>query len=50
LIWGAYAAGNTFADTISKYLTYIIFVIAGVTVIPLGWEIFKEWRSRKHLS
>ena len=50
LIWGAYAAGNTFADTISKYLTDIILVIAGVTVIPLGWEIFKEWRSRKHLS
>ena len=50
LIWGAYAAGNTFANTISKYLTDIILVIAGVTVLPLGWEIFKEWRSRKHLS
>jgi membrane-associated protein len=50
LIWGAYAAGTTFADSISKYLTYIILVIAGVTVIPLVWEVFKEWRTRKHLS
>ena len=50
LIWGAYAAGNTFADSISKYLTGIILVIAGVTILPLVWELFKEWRSRKHLS
>jgi len=50
LIWGAYAAGNTFADSISKYLTGIILVIAGITILPLGWEFFKEWRSRKHLS
>jgi membrane-associated protein len=50
LIWGAYAAGNTFANSISKYLTGIILVIAGITILPLGWEFFKEWRSRKHLS
>lgn len=50
LIWGAYAAGNTFADTISKYLTAIILVIVGVTILPLIWELLKEWRSRKHLS
>ena len=49
-IWGGYVVGNTFADTISKYITWIILVIAGVTVIPLGVEILKEWRSRKHLS
>ena len=50
LIWGAYAAGNTFANTIEKYLKYIVLGIAVITIIPLGWEIFKEWRSRKHLS
>jgi len=50
LIWGAYAAGNTFADTISKYLTTIILVIVVITILPLLWEFFKEWRSRKHLS
>jgi len=50
LIWGAYVAGNTFSDAISKYLNYIILVIAAITVIPLAWEIFKEWRTRKHLS
>ena len=50
LIWGAYAAGNTFADTISKYLTAIILVIVGITILPLIWELLKEWRSRKHLS
>jgi membrane-associated protein len=50
LIWGAYAAGTTFADTISKYLTDIILAIAAITVLPLLWEIFKEWRTRKHLS
>jgi membrane-associated protein len=47
LIWGAYAAGNTFANTISKYLTDIIIVIAGLTVLPIIWEIYKEWRSRR---
>jgi membrane-associated protein len=50
LIWGAYAAGNTFANTISKYLTDIIIAIAAITVVPIVWEVFKEWRTRKHLS
>jgi len=50
LIWGAYAAGNTFSDSISKYMTAIILVIAVITVLPLIWEVFKEWRSKKHLS
>lgn len=50
LIWGAYAAGNTFANTISKYLTDIIIVVAGITVLPIIFEVFKEWRTRKHLS
>ena len=50
LIWGAYLAGHSFADIISKYLTGIIVIIVVITVIPLAWEIFKEWRSRKHLS
>jgi len=50
LIWGAYAAGNTFANSISKYLTDIIIAIAALTVLPIIWEIFKEWRTRKHLS
>ncbi len=50
LIWGGYVVGNTFADKISKYLTEIILIIAGVTILPLVWEIFKEWRTRKHLS
>ena len=42
--------GNTFANTISKYLTDIIIVIAGITVLPIIFEVFKEWRTRKHLS
>jgi len=50
LIWGAYASGNTFANSISKYLTDIIIAIAALTVLPIIWEIFKEWRTRKHLS
>jgi membrane-associated protein len=50
LIWGAYAAGNTFAHTISKYIVDIIIGIVIISVIPIGWEIFKEWQSRKHLS
>jgi len=50
LIWGAYVAGNTFANTISKYLTDIIIAIAAITVVPIVWEVFKEWRTRKHLS
>jgi membrane-associated protein len=50
LIWGGYIVGNTFADSIAKYLTEIILIIAGVTLLPLLFEIFKEWRTRKHLS
>jgi membrane-associated protein len=50
LIWGAYAAGSTFADTISKYLTDIVLVIAAISILPIFLEVFKEWRSRKHLS
>jgi membrane-associated protein len=50
LIWGGYAVGKQFADVISKYLTYIILGIAVVTILPLALEIFKEWRTRKHLS
>lgn len=50
LIWGAYIAGTTFSNTISKYMTDIILVIAAVTIMPLVWEVFKEWRTRKHLS
>lgn len=49
-IWGGYVVGNTFADTISKYITYIILGIVVVSVFPVGLEIVKEWRSRKHLS
>ena len=50
LIWGAYAAGSTFADTIAKYLTDIVLGIAAISIFPIFLEIFKEWRSRKHLS
>ena len=50
LIWGGYLVGKQFADTITKYLTPIILVIAAITVIPLAWEIFKEWQTRKHLK
>ncbi len=50
LIWGGYQVGQTFADSISKYLTYIIIGIAGISIVPLLIEIFKEWRTRKHLS
>jgi membrane-associated protein len=47
LIWGGYAIGNTFADTISKYLTYIIVGIAAVSITPIGFEVAKEWRARR---
>ena len=49
-IWGGYIVGNTFADTISKYITYIILGIVVLSIFPVGLEIVKEWRSRKHLS
>jgi len=49
-IWGGYVVGNTFASTISKYITYIILAIVVFSVLPVGLELLKEWRSRKHLS
>jgi len=49
-IWLGYGAGRTWGATIQKYITPIILVVAAITVIPLGLEILKEYRSRKHLS
>ena len=49
-IWGGYVAGSTFADTISHYITWIILGIVALSTIPIGIEILKEYRSRKHLS
>ena len=49
-IWVGFAAGKSFADFITKYLTYIVLVVAAVTIVPVILEVFKEWRSRNHLS
>jgi len=49
-IWLGYGAGRTWGKTIEKYITPIILIVAAITIIPLGLEIIKEYRSRKHLS
>jgi len=50
LVWIGFAAGKTFASFIQNNLTKIVLLVAVLTILPLAWEIFKEWRSRKHLS
>ena len=49
LVWIGFAAGKTFASFIQNNLTKIVLLVAVLTILPLAWEIFKEWRSRKHL-
>jgi membrane-associated protein len=49
-IWGGYFVGEQLKGSVDHYIIPIVGVIVVVSVAPLAWEVFKEWRSRKHLS
>ncbi|MEI8067189.1 MAG: DedA family protein, partial [Actinomycetes bacterium] len=49
-IWSGYFLGEKMKGSVDKYILPIVAVIVILSVAPLAWEIFKEWRTRKHLS
>jgi membrane-associated protein len=40
--------GNVIEGSVNKYLYPIIAVIVLVTLVPLAFEIFKEWQSKRY--
>jgi membrane-associated protein len=49
-IWGGFVIGEKLKGSVDKYVLPIVAVIVIISIAPIFWEIFKEWRSRKHLS
>ena len=49
-IWGGYFVGEKLKGSVDTYIVPIVAVIVIVSVSPIVYEIFKEWRTRKHLS
>ncbi|MEI6868169.1 MAG: DedA family protein [Actinomycetes bacterium] len=49
-IWAGYLIGEKLKGSVDKYILPIVAVIVILSIAPLAWEIFKEWRSKKHLS
>lgn len=49
-IWAGYLLGEKLKGSVDQYILPIVIVIVILSIAPLGWEIFKEWRSKKHLS
>ena len=51
LVLGAgYVLGNRISGSIDKYLLPIIALIILVSVLPVAFEVLKEWRTKKDLS
>ncbi|MCX6450581.1 MAG: DedA family protein [Actinobacteria bacterium] len=49
-IWGGYLIGEKLKGSVDKYIFPIVAVIVVLSVAPIIWEFFKEWRTKKHLS
>lgn len=49
-IWAGYFLGERLKGSVDKYILPIVAVIVIVSIAPIIWEVFKEWRSKKHLS
>jgi membrane-associated protein len=45
-----YFLGETLGDKARSYMYLIVAVIVLVTLIPVVWGLFKEWRTKHHLS
>lgn len=50
VLGAGYVLGNKISGSIDKYLLPIIGLIVLVSVLPVALEIFKEWRTKRHLS
>jgi membrane-associated protein len=45
-----YFLGEALGDKARSYMYLIVAVIVLVTLIPVAWGLFKEWRTKHHLS
>ena len=45
-----YFLGEALGDKARSYMYLIVAVIVLVTLIPVVWGLFKEWRTKRHLS
>jgi membrane-associated protein len=45
-----YLLGDVLSASGNKYLYGIVGVIVLITLIPMAVELFKEWRTKRHLS
>ena len=50
IIIAGYYLGEKLEGSVDKYLLPVVGLIILVSVIPVGVELFREWRTRKHLS
>ena len=51
LVLGAgYILGKKISGSIDKFLLPIVGLIVLVSVLPVAIELFKEWRTKRHLS
>ena len=50
IIFAGYFLGEKVSGSVDRYLLPIIGLIIFVSLLPVINEIFREWRTRKHLS
>jgi membrane-associated protein len=42
--------GDALSTKANTYLYGVVAVIVLVTGLPMAFEVFKEWRTKRHLS
>ena len=45
-----YLLGDALSDSANKYLYTVVGVIVLISLLPMVLEVFKEWRTKRHLS
>jgi len=50
LIIAGYYLGERLEGSVDKYLLPVVGLIILVSLIPVGIEILREWRTKRHLS
>jgi membrane-associated protein len=45
-----YLLGDALSESADKYIYGVVGVIVLITLLPMVFEVFKEWRTKRHLS
>ena len=45
-----YLLGDALSNSANKYLYMVVGVIVLISLLPMVLEVFKEWRTKRHLS